>query len=65
MIVNEIGRSICTICKHMNSCSLITNKVFIWSCSEFKINEVVERTVSTSDNNNLDLINNKREIEFI
>lgn len=65
MGMNNIGKSLCNTCIHVNTCSLTSSKVFIWSCSEFKLNEEKKESILTTDTNNLELIKNKREIEFI
>ncbi|AUC84699.1 hypothetical protein CW731_05065 [Polaribacter sp. ALD11] len=39
--------SLCNSCLYASSCSLTSNKNFIWSCSEYAI-EILKTTNSTS-----------------
>ncbi|EMQ93888.1 MULTISPECIES: hypothetical protein [Xanthomarina] len=37
--MNTMDRSLCRTCRHVESCSLTSNKSFIWSCSEYELAE--------------------------
>jgi len=37
--MKTLERSLCRTCRHVNSCSLTSNKSFIWSCSEYELAE--------------------------
>lgn len=58
-------RSLCSTCIHVNSCTLTSNKVFIWSCSEFEQEEESENKTSTTIINDFNAIKSKRELELI
>jgi hypothetical protein len=58
-------RSLCSTCLHVDSCSLTSNKVFIWSCSEFEQEEVSEDKTPTTTIHNFNAIKSKRELELI
>lgn len=63
--MDTIKRSLCSTCIHVSSCSLTSNKVFIWSCSEFEHEEITENKRPTSTIKNFDVIKNKKELELI
>ncbi|MFN0729915.1 hypothetical protein [Polaribacter gochangensis] len=58
-------RSLCSTCIHLNACTLTSNKVFIWSCSEFEQEEESENKTSTTIINDFNAIKSKRELELI
>ena len=35
--MNTLERSLCRTCRYVDSCSLTSNKSFIWSCSEYEL----------------------------
>ncbi|PWK17429.1 hypothetical protein [Xanthomarina spongicola] len=37
--MNTLDRSLCRTCRYVDSCSLTSNKSFIWSCSEYELAE--------------------------
>jgi len=37
--MNKIDSSLCSNCIYTKSCTLTETKRFIWSCSEFEVNE--------------------------
>ncbi|WP_347173738.1 hypothetical protein [Polaribacter uvawellassae] len=58
-------RSLCSTCIHVNTCTLTSNKVFIWSCSEFEQEEESENKTSTTIINDFNAVKSKRELELI
>lgn len=58
-------RSLCSTCIHVSSCSLTSNKVFIWSCSEFEDEEITENKRLAPTIKDFDIIKNKRKLELI
>lgn len=65
MFMETNKRSLCSTCIHVNSCSLTSNKVFIWSCSEFELEEISENKKSTTTIKDFDVIKNKKELQLI
>ena len=63
--MDTIKRSLCSTCIHVDSCSLTSNKVFIWSCSEFEQEEMSEEKIATTRINDFNAIKRKRELELI
>jgi hypothetical protein len=37
--MNNLDRSLCRTCRYVDTCSLTSNKSFIWSCSEYELAE--------------------------
>jgi hypothetical protein len=37
--MKTLERSLCRTCRYVDSCSLTSNKSFIWSCSEYELAE--------------------------
>ncbi|MCT4698049.1 hypothetical protein [Tenacibaculum haliotis] len=62
MDTNE--RSLCSTCNDVNSCNLTSNKVFIWSCSEF-MQEKVSENKTTTKAINFNAVKSKKELELI
>ena len=63
--MNAYKRSLCSTCIHVNSCSLISNNAFIWSCSEFDQEETSEGNIVTLTAKDFDEISSKKELELI
>ncbi|MFL0354550.1 hypothetical protein [Xanthomarina sp. GH4-25] len=42
--MNTLERSLCRTCSFVDSCSLTSNKSFIWSCSEYELAKETEET---------------------
>lgn len=66
--METIKRSLCSTCIHVNTCTLTSNKVFIWSCSEFEQEEVAENkkpTTTTTTIKDFDVVKNKKELQLI
>ena len=63
--MNAYKRSLCSTCIHVNSCSLTSNNVFIWSCSEFELEEASENSIGTTVAKDFDEISSKKELELI
>lgn len=63
--MNTLDRSLCRTCRYKVSCSLTSNKSFIWSCSEY---ELAQDTVKTQEpqvlTNKLDLVIEESIIEL-
>ncbi|APG64668.1 hypothetical protein LPB136_04510 [Tenacibaculum todarodis] len=59
------NKSLCNSCIYAASCTLTSNKKFIWSCSEFE----PRKTKNNSHNNNLlpnlKFTQSEKEIEII
>lgn len=63
--MNKLEKSLCRTCVHENDCSLISNKQFIWSCSEYKNKDAKrggKKEILTTD---FDFIYNEKVVEFI
>ncbi|MBE7628833.1 hypothetical protein [Tenacibaculum piscium] len=77
--MNTYKKSLCATCIEVDSCSLTSNKIFIWSCSEFdekqvsekkQISEIkqlseIKRTRKTVENIGFENIKSKKEFALI
>lgn len=54
--MNKIDSSLCSNCIYAKSCTLTESKRFIWSCSEFEVNEPTRNRVSEIKKTELELV---------
>ncbi|CAM1335189.1 hypothetical protein [Tenacibaculum aestuariivivum] len=59
--MNAYKKSLCSTCIHVDSCGLTSNKILIWSCSEFDEQEVLEERVFITTINDFDTIKQKQK----
>jgi hypothetical protein len=64
--MNTMDRSLCRTCRYVDSCSLTSNKSFIWSCSEYELaTDTEENNQPQSLTKEFDLTTEKRVVELV